>query len=50
MLCVILNSAALAGAGALMAAAWRGTAMEDEKSPTRTLAKNQKVRSFTVGK
>ena len=47
MLCVIFNSAAAAGAGPLMAARWGGAAQEEKRSPTKTIARNPKLRSFT---
>src|SRR5215475_6160415 len=50
MLCVIFNSAARAGAGPLMAARRGGAAQEEKRSPIRTIARNPKLRSFTVGK
>jgi len=48
MLCVICNSAAPAGAGPLMAARLEGAAQEEKRSPTKTIARNPNVRSFTV--
>jgi len=48
MLCVIFNSAAPAGAGPLMATRRGCAAQEEKRSPTRTMARNPNVRSFTV--
>jgi hypothetical protein len=48
MFCVIFNSAAPAGAGALMATRRGAAAHEEKRSPTRTTARNPNVRSFTV--
>jgi len=48
MLCVMFNPAAPAGAGPLMATGRRCAAQEEKRSPTRTRARNQNVRSFIV--
>jgi len=48
MLCVMFNSVAPAGAGALMATRRWCAAQEEKRNPTRTTPRSPNVRSFTV--